>query len=334
LDAGYGIDEIRNTDLGLLYNKNGWWGAGSGQVEQSLAYFLPDDMELVVLANSPVGAGGAFFRDVVDNAYIANIKPKIGVGGWIARHGLTAAQYQMAFNDYVGNQGMQLIDVSGYGSTTTLYAALWVKTAAPPEWQARHGLTAAEYQTTFDQLAAAGFHPTLVDGYATTAGPRFACIFQKGPTGDWVARHGLTAAQYQQTFDQLVAQGYALDWVSGYFDGAQDLYAAIWRKIPGVPAWQARHGLTGADYQAFFNQSTAQGFKPTVVSGASDGAQARYAALFRKIAGAPAWVARHGLTAAQYQQTFDQLVGQGYRLELVDGYTVGAQDLFAAVWTK
>ncbi len=39
--------------IGTLYNKNGLWQNGSNQVEQSLAYFLPRDMELVVLANSP-----------------------------------------------------------------------------------------------------------------------------------------------------------------------------------------------------------------------------------------------------------------------------------------
>jgi len=43
-------------------------------MEQSLAYFLPQDMELVVLTNSPVSSPGKFFRDVVTNIYVANIK--------------------------------------------------------------------------------------------------------------------------------------------------------------------------------------------------------------------------------------------------------------------
>jgi hypothetical protein len=334
LDAGFGIDVIESTHLGTLYNKNGAWGSGAGQAEQSLAYFLPRDMELVVLANSPVGNPGQFFRDVVTNIYLDNIQPEIGVGGWIARHGLTSERYQEAFNDYVGNHGMELIDVSGYGTATPLYAALWVKTASPPAWEARHGLTAADYQTTFNQLTAQGYSPVLVNGYATAAGPRFVCKFSKAPAGAWVARHGLTAPQYQAAFNDFVGQGYALDWVSGYFDGGQDLYAAIWRKIPGLPAWQARHGLTASEYQGFFNEMTAQGYKPVVVCGYGDATQDRYAAIFRKIVAAPAWQARHGLTAAQYQTTFDQLVGQGYRLELVSGCSVGGQDRFAAIWTK
>ena len=235
LDNGFGIDLIESTNLGTLYNKNGLWQSGAGQTEQSLAYFLPRDMELVVLANSPIGNPGQFFRDVVTNIYLDNIAPEIPVGGWIARHGLTAEQYQEAFNDYVGNHGMQLMDVSGYGTAAPLYAALWVKTASPPAWQARHGLTAADYQSTFDQLTAQGYYPVLVNGYATAAGPRFACIFQQGATGPWVARHGLTAAQYQAAFNQFTGEGYVLDWVSGYFDGSQDLYAAIWRKPQGAP---------------------------------------------------------------------------------------------------
>jgi len=334
LDDGFGIDLIENTNLGKLYNKNGFWVSGAGQTEQSLAYFLPRDMELVVLANSPIGNPGQFFRDVVTNIYVDNIVPEVPVGGWIARHGLTAEKYQEAFNDYVGNHGMQLVDVSGYGNAQPLYAALWVKTANPPAWQARHGLTAAEYQTVFDQLTAQDYHPVLVNGYPTSAGARFACIFERGATGAWVARHGLTADQYQTAFNEFTGQGYALDWVSGYLGNGQDLYAAIWRKDPGIPAWQARHGLTADQYQAFFNEVTAQGYKPVVVCGYSDGAQARYAAIFRRIAGAPEWQARHGLTAADYQATFDQLVAQGYRLELVNGYSVASQDRFAAIWTK
>lgn len=334
LDDGFGIDVIESTNLGTLYNKNGLWQSGSEQTEQSLAYFLPRDMELVVLANSPIGASGQFFRDVVTNIYLDNIAPEIQVGGWIARHNLTAEQYQEAFNDYVGNHGMQLMDVSGYGTSQPLYAALWVKTASAPAWEARHGLTAADYQTTFDQLTQQGYYPVLVNGYATAAGPRFACIFQKGATDAWVARHGLTSAQYQAAFNQFAGEGYVLDWVSGYFDGTQDLYAAIWSKPSSAPAWQARHGLTSADYQNTFNQLVAEGYKPVLVCGYSDGAQDRYAAIFREIPGVPAWQARHGLTSAQYQTTFDQLLAEGYRLELVSGYSVAGQDLFAAIWTK
>src|SRR5215472_2123106 len=74
LDNGFGIDLVGiSTPAGKLYNKNGLWHNGA-RTEQSLAYFLPEDMELVVLANSPIGNPGKFFRDVVTQIYVDNIK--------------------------------------------------------------------------------------------------------------------------------------------------------------------------------------------------------------------------------------------------------------------
>src|SRR5262249_20438219 len=59
----------------------------------------------------------------------------------------------------------------------------------------------------------------------------------------------------------------------------------------------------------------------------------RYAAVWEKEAG-PAWQARHGLTPAQYQQAFNTLTQQGYRLVEVSGYSVDGKDTYAAIWEK
>ena len=76
LDNGFGIDVSMATPLGTLYNKGGLWGNPGSQVEQSLAYFLPQNMELVILVNSPVGSPAKFFRDVVTND-VDNIRPRL-----------------------------------------------------------------------------------------------------------------------------------------------------------------------------------------------------------------------------------------------------------------
>ena len=146
----------------------------------------------------------------------------------------------------------------------------------------------------------------------------YAAIWEQRQGPAWQARHGLTAGQYQQTFDQLNAQGYRLVDVSGYSSGGEDRYAAIWEQSAG-PAWQARHGLTAGQYQQTFDQLNAQGYRLVRVSGYGSGGQQRYAAIWEQRQG-PAWQARHGLTAGQYQQTFDQLNAQGYRLVDVSGY--------------
>ena len=73
LDLGFGIDMILSTPLGNLYNKNGSWGDGGGHIEQSLAYFFPENIECVVLANSPIGNPAKFFRDVVTQIYTKHV---------------------------------------------------------------------------------------------------------------------------------------------------------------------------------------------------------------------------------------------------------------------
>ena len=75
LDNGFGIDVAMATPLGTLYNKNGLVGECRGRDRAEPHIFLPRDMELVVLATSPLGSPAEFFRDAVTNIYVDNIRP-------------------------------------------------------------------------------------------------------------------------------------------------------------------------------------------------------------------------------------------------------------------
>src|SRR2546421_5997376 len=90
----------------------------------------------------------------------------------------------------------------------------------------------------------------------------------------WVARHALTPAQFQSTFDDLFKQGYRLKSMSGYVSGGER-YAALWLKEPG-PAWQARMGLSAADLQKTFDDLRKQGYRMIWISGHEFGGSVRY----------------------------------------------------------
>jgi hypothetical protein len=253
---------------------------------------------------------------------------------WVARHGLTSSQYQHVFDEQV-DAGYRLTYVSGYNQGgQARYAAVWTGLPSTPAWAARHGLTAARYQQEFDSLVGQGYRPVLVNGYGIGGTDYYAAIFEKSSAGgSWVARHGLTAAQYQQEFDTLVGQGYRLDHVSGYSVNGQARYAGIWTQRAG-DAFVARHGLTAAQYQDEFDNLTSQGFQLTTVSGYAVGSGARYAAIFEMVSPQPAWQARHGLTADQYQMAFDDFSASGYRPIVVDAYDVGGSPQFAGIWVQ
>ena len=199
-----------------------------------------------------------------------------------------------------------------------------------PAMQARHRLTADQYQQTFDQLGAQGYRLVHVAGYDVDGADHYVAMWFLGGGPAWQARHRLTAGEYQQTFDELGAQGYRLIDVSGYAINGEDHYAGIWLQAGG-PAWQARHRLTAGEYQQTFDELGAQGYRLVHVSGYVVNGQDRYAGIWIQEDG-PAWQARHRLTADEYQQTFDELGAQGYQLMQVCGYSLNGRDFYAARW--
>ncbi|CAG8714577.1 6526_t:CDS:1 [Acaulospora colombiana] len=254
---------------------------------------------------------------------------------WVARHRLTSDQYQSTMNDLVA-QGYKPTYVSGYTiSNSPRFAAIWQKPSGwVPAWVARHGMTSDEYQAAFNTYTSQGYRPILVNGYTVSGQDRYVAIWDKSTSGAWVARHRMTASEYQSQFNTYLAQGYRLKHVSGYAIGTEARYAALWEKTPNdSSAWSARHGLTSAQYQQEFNTMTAQGYRPTVVSGYGVNGVDYYAAIWEKKSG-PAWVARHGMTSDQYQTQFNTITGQGYYPTVVSGYTLGSTDYYAALWSK
>lgn len=72
LDNNFGIDQKINTEAGMIYNKNGRWNS-NGRTEQSVAYFFPGGMEVVVFVNSPIGIDGASLRNTVKDAFLSSL---------------------------------------------------------------------------------------------------------------------------------------------------------------------------------------------------------------------------------------------------------------------
>jgi hypothetical protein len=250
---------------------------------------------------------------------------------WVARHGMTSAHYQSEFTTWA-SQGYRLADVSGYDvAGTARFAAIWVKQSGPA-WIARHNMTSAQYQSEFNMWVGRGFRLSLVEGYEAGGEARYAALWELKSGPPWVARHGMTSAQYQAEFNTWVGRGFRLRRVQGYAVAGTDYYAAIWEQTSG-PAWVAHHGMTSTTYQGTFNAYVAQGYRLMQVSAYNVGGTDYYAAIWERSAG-PAWVARHRMTAEQYQQTFNSLVSAGYRLKLVDGYMLDGSARYAAIWER
>lgn len=131
----------------------------------------------------------------------------------------------------------------------------------------------------------------------------------------WVARHGLSSAEYQKAFDDFGKQGFQLTSVSGYVVNGEVQYAALWRKSPDAGPWAARHGLSAADFQKAIDDVVKDGLHLVYVDGYEVGGTPLFAGIWRKGAGA-APIVKLGMDGAHYQAEFDALLKQGYRLSM------------------
>lgn len=279
----------------------------------------------------PTAARRSFRRFLFASALLVGAVTPAYAADWVARHGLTPAQYQSAFEEFSG-KGFRLVSVSGYdaGRGQARYAALWKKQAGPA-WAARHGMNAEQYQAAFNSFSRQGYRLSFVNGYAVGGNATYAAIWTKTGGPAWAARHGLTAAQYQAAVDEHVGKGYSLSHVSAYTVGGTPRFAAIFEK--GGPAWVARHGLTPAQYQTAFNEFSRQGYRLKVVSGYSDGGSDRYAAIWTK-AGGPQWSARHGIPANHYQVVFDNQRYQSWEPDYVEAFNGANGVRFNGLWNN
>jgi CubicO group peptidase (beta-lactamase class C family) len=200
------------------------------------------------------------------------------------------------------------------------------------EWQARHGLSASDYQHQFDLLGSQGYRLVKVSGYCENNQARYAGIWYKRGGNGWQARHGISASAYQQAITELELQNFRPTHLSVFTIADQEFFSAIWEEQNGLP-WIARYGLTSAEYQQLFNELSSQGWRLRCVSGYEFRGEALYACIWDRYAGS-GWAARHGLDAASYQQAFDELGGQGFRLFQVTGYSVQGIPRFAAIWEQ
>jgi hypothetical protein len=196
---------------------------------------------------------------------------------WVARHNMTSSGYQTAFDDLVG-KGYRPISVAGYlDGAAVKFAALFLKDGANIRWEARSNQTSVQYQATFDAAVKRGLRPVVVNGYPTSAGTRYACILTTDPGGDWIARHGISAADYQKVITDYSRKGYRPIWASAFREGATATARFNLVMVRNSSKWWvARHNLTSTQYQEAFDKYSRDGYDLAVVSGYSEADESRY----------------------------------------------------------
>jgi len=258
-----------------------------------------------------------------------------------AYHGVTGAQHQANFNS-LSAQGYRMISISVYGNPTDArYAAVWVKRQGPA-WVAVHGVDSSGYQSFFNTWTAKGFVLTLVSATGTISNAIFAAVFEQGISGTWLAHHGITSGSESNsgTFQNLNKsahdQNMILRSVAIYGTVQDPRYAAVWHANPGFVKWHVHPSDTASSYQATFNMETQlpgyrlAGYRVSYVALSGDQI---YCSVFKDDVVGP-WVARHGMTSAEYQTEFDKQNAAGFYPIGVQGGGMGNNTRYAAIFAQ
>lgn len=253
------------------------------------------------------------------------------VTDWQGRHGLDGAAHQAAFDDLV-RRGYRLVKIASYDAGgTPRYASVWHRQQGNP-WRALHGVTEDRYQAAIDSWAGEGFRPIDLSVVRSGGVTRFSAIWGQEAGLPWIARHRLTAIEYQQLFDDLSSQGYRLRCFSPYDNGYGERFACIWDRYAG-PKWQALHGLRPEEYQSEFDRQVKGGYRLIRSVGYDSGFGLRYATIWEESPGYP-WRARHGLPDANHQAEFDASVRDNMLLVDLSGFRDGGSVAFTTLWEQ
>jgi len=205
-------------------------------------------------------------------------RPDVGAK-WSAVHNLNGSQYQAEF-DKRKALGYRLKHVDSYAAgNQVLYAALFVKDGV--QVTAYHGLSAAEHQKRIDDLTAGPWRPHVISVASIGGNRTYTGLYEKTSIGGWEAKSFLTAAEYQNLFEENKQKGRQLAYLNVYEHQGQPRFSAIWNSST-QGAFKARHGLNGKDYQDEWEGARKSGLLTRAVTGYTDGATARYAAVWRK----------------------------------------------------
>jgi CubicO group peptidase (beta-lactamase class C family) len=145
-----------------------------------------------------------------------------------------------------------------------------------------------------------------------------------------VAWHDRTTANHKEMVDKWAAQGFRTLSLCIYGDRNDPRYAAVMIKRPTVIATKQFFNQTAAQFQQTFNEMSAQGWAPYIVSATGPANDPLIASSFRMMKPTP--LTRFGITEAEMRQLNQQAYETGSILQSADAYGTPNDIRYIAVW--
>src|SRR5215217_69579 len=184
----------------------------------------------------------------------------------VAWHDRTTADH-IDQRDKFAALGLRPLSLSVYGSPADpRYAAVMVKRPTIIATKSFVGLSQADYQTTFEEIAKQGFGPFIITATGPGNGALFAGSFRKMAHIP-LTRSNLTKDQFVQLNKDQHDAGAILMWAHAFGTAADPRYCAIWGPNPERVAWNIDAvDEGGAVLQQRFEAMSSVGARPALIA--------------------------------------------------------------------
>ncbi len=202
--------------------------------------------------------------------------------GWRASHLVSEADYQAHIDaDERDHWDPVQIESSLEAGVRIRYSVTSVQNK-PGTWLARHGLIQNQHIEIRDRARKDGLKLASVSVVSIASIRFYTVLYNQDDIGDWRVESQIPEGGYQQVYNTQLAAGRRVVYLNSYMHNGQPFISAIFATKAGTDR-VARHGLSGPDYQAAYNQF-ANGARRTRTVTSFDNAQQqhRYAAVWAK----------------------------------------------------
>ncbi|KHD87541.1 MAG: hypothetical protein OM95_13950 [Bdellovibrio sp. ArHS] len=233
------------------------------------------------------------------------------------------------YKGYYSNMGLGLQSLSVYSSSGSIKAAGSFDEKVTGPWAAEGWLTANDFNKAVHAYDLKGLRPRELQVQVHNGQPRLTALWQPHLGLPYYVFTNMNDADFQTKYDYLVGtQGYRIEDYSAYPLGGTRRHAAIF--VQDGLEFQLLQGLDQPQYLTKSSELLLQGWKSVSVTAGTFAKGDRFGGVLMKMPGE--WQTAVDLTGASYQNKYDEMSQQGFRLWKVQAYSGGTK--FGAIWMK
>lgn len=149
----------------------------------------------------------------------------------------------------------------------------------------------------------------------------------------WASNRDLSSSKFAELFDEYSDKGYLIIDVDARTDSqGQTTFAMVWQDNVDGRKWKEHRNLTSTEYNDYWTQYKAEGYRPLDVEAYMYNGSLHYAGIWIENREGLAWSSKRNLTSEEYATYFQERKAAGMIPIDIEAYQTSNGLRYAAIW--